>query len=948
LQLLFYLLIPSKTLVKFLSTHPAGGVPFWLLEVDSDIVFSLASMSHYHYYGHTFLPANLQRPTTPFVYPTSNEHLRLKMSANAAQDFIFWLIKPPPSSNQSLDNMNGIHSANNVASPTRKIPANRRASNSKGNGADDAANSNGDVIYNNSMHGKTEVMKKLEEISEGRQVSTLTKEMEDPRMEESRLRFRMAAQPMNGSTVYWSMEDFALWADQALDDLALDSIMHRLFATGILPTYALEKELVQQRWLEWQSSARDHFFQSPATKEEDSTVRELTMSARKLLESYQNGPGTSSLITTNGSRKGHDPNVIWGGLGGFDGKAAMGYGIMYCIDKSWWNSWEAYAGWSYIGQVPKERSDVRPRQLSTVCLVDRDPDSEIGGLLGSYEVMRQGLERDVDYVLIPHRVWDILYELYGGGPPLPRPVLTPAVANQTTDINTNTFETTINKSADNDNGNETPFDELRSSPSSSNLNEIYPIPQSLNVALHPWIIHAHLCDPLQPYRRGDVGPLSIRVMACPEQPLWRLFAEIVVRLPLRSLKAYGSDGRGKARLWKKNQPTGIKDPNTRFGPWSLICKNRFAKLPALNYTAELEENFDELQQDWEAYADKASLEGATLTDGDELMLECAIYKNNEFVWPREAAAKAGKVRRLATEDAKFRQLLRGVDENGNAIENPPKLVGLVVDAMDNGGRWYQVEILKVETVAVETEGDEVAPGEGDQDESKQVKVDFSEFGGHIEWIDTESDRLATAGRFTQGRTDDTPTKTPPSNTNGNTQDSKDSKAKPAVTAKKSTADSYENGKVCLFPGYGACGLTNLGNTCYVNSAAQCISYMPLIRSYLLSSQYKTTGDLNKENLFGTGGKLLEEFAELLRIMWSARYGEKSPSKFRVLLGKCNTDFSGADQQDAQEFLNFILDKIHEDCCRVLKKPAVPALEDDWVKATSLPRVEKEAWRRCVQ
>ncbi|EEC44634.1 predicted protein, partial [Phaeodactylum tricornutum CCAP 1055/1] len=111
---------------------------------------------------------------------------------------------------------------------------------------------------------------------------------------------------------------------------------------------------------------------------------------------------------------------------------------------------------------------------------------------------------------------------------------------------------------------------------------------------------------------------------------------------------------------------------------------------------------------------------------------------------------------------------------------------------------------------------------------------------------------------------------------------------------------------------GACGLSNLGNTCYANSAIQCMSYLPLLRAYLLSSQYKTAGDLNRDNPLGTGGKLLEEFAELLRSMWSAKLGEKSPVRFRSQLGKVNDQFSGADQQDAQEFLNYMLDVLHED------------------------------------
>jgi ubiquitin carboxyl-terminal hydrolase 8 len=123
--------------------------------------------------------------------------------------------------------------------------------------------------------------------------------------------------------------------------------------------------------------------------------------------------------------------------------------------------------------------------------------------------------------------------------------------------------------------------------------------------------------------------------------------------------------------------------------------------------------------------------------------------------------------------------------------------------------------------------------------------------------------------------------------------------------------------------------------------------MPLLRAYLLSAQYKATGDLNKDNPLGTGGKLLEEFAELLRAMWSGKYGERSPTRFRGQLGKARSQFSGADQQDAQELLNYLLDALHEDSNKVKKKPYVEGLEDDWVKVNTLHTVGEEAWRRYV-
>lgn len=44
--------------------------------------------------------------------------------------------------------------------------------------------------------------------------------------------------------------------------------------------------------------------------------------------------------------------------------------------------------------------------------------------------------------------------------------------------------------------------------------------------------------------------MSIRLMATPKQPLWRLFAEIVLRLPIVHPRGKDSVGKGHGRLWK--------------------------------------------------------------------------------------------------------------------------------------------------------------------------------------------------------------------------------------------------------------------------------------------------------------------------------------------------------------------------------------------------------------
>ncbi len=47
----------------------------------------------------------------------------------------------------------------------------------------------------------------------------------------------------------------------------------------------------------------------------------------------------------------------------------------------------------------------------------------------------------------------------------------------------------------------------------------------------------------------------------------------------------------------------------------------------------------------------------------------------------------------------------------------------------------------------------------------------------------------------------------------------------------------------------------------------------------------------------------------------------------------------------QELLNDLIDSLHEDSNKVVKKPYVEGLEDAWVNENSLCRVGEESWRR---
>ena len=54
----------------------------------------------------------------------------------------------------------------------------------------------------------------------------------------------------------------------------------------------------------------------------------------------------------------------------------------------------------------------------------------------------------------------------------------------------------------------------------------------------------------------------------------------------------------------------------------------------------------------------------------------------------------------------------------------------------------------------------------------------------------------------------------------------------------------------------------------------------------------------------------------------------APRKFKRALGQKNSMFQGAEQHDSQEFISTLLDALHEDCNRVLKKPYTESKDYD--------------------
>lgn len=138
------------------------------------------------------------------------------------------------------------------------------------------------------------------------------------------------------------------------------------------------------------------------------------------------------------------------------------------------------------------------------------------------------------------------------------------------------------------------------------------------------------------------------------------------------------------------------------------------------------------------------------------------------------------------------------------------------------------------------------------------------------------------------------------------------------------------------------GLQNLGNTCFMNSALQCLLNCDQLSKFLLTVNLKSV--INKSNILGTKGKLVTAYFDLLKVIASGKERTVAPWDLKNTLALFAVQFSGYSQQDSHEFLGYLISGLHED----LKESGKKDKSLNEIKYKNDEETAEESWKQFIK
>jgi len=120
-----------------------------------------------------------------------------------------------------------------------------------------------------------------------------------------------------------------------------------------------------------------------------------------------------------------------------------------------------------------------------------------------------------------------------------------------------------------------------------------------------------------------------------------------------------------------------------------------------------------------------------------------------------------------------------------------------------------------------------------------------------------------------------------------------------------TLTQFANGQIP-----GMVGIRNHGNTCFMNAVIQCLSNTEFFAEYFVTNQFQAAAVAAQKA--GRVCAITKQLSRLLSSLWACNYNYQISAAFRAVVGQSAVQYQGTEQNDAQEFLQWLLDCVNEE------------------------------------